>query len=367
VTSARVGTAQRARRRLTVIRGLARTWTGRPATPTRLVVDVTRRCNLRCHMCRTWQQSAATEMTPAQYAALFAELDGLVWLDITGGEPFLRRDIAAVFEAAVEHSPVLGMLHFQTNGWATSRIVETTRRLRALGRQFDLVVTVSIDGPAKVHDAIRGREGSFERALATARVLAEIADVEVHVGTTVLRDNVGELEALRRQLFAELPGFSDRRWHLNEVSRSRHFFANERVAGLEAPSDDRLGRHVRRRGMPTTMVELMEAVYLLHLRRYQQTGRRAVPCQALRSTAFIAPEGDVFPCHLYDRPLGNLGTRTLREIWASPETRRARDDVERLACGGCFSACEAYPSLAGAPLRAVAGAAASLASMATAT
>src|SRR5690606_23237770 len=76
-----------------------------------------------------------------------------------------------------------------------------------------------------------------------------------------------------------------------------------------------------------------------------------VPCQALRSTAFVSPEGDVYPCHVYDRPLGNLRELGFSAIWNAAATRTARRDIEALACGGCFTACEAYPALAGAPLR----------------
>ena len=344
-----------------MVTGLARTWLRRPESPTRLVVDVTRRCNLRCQMCRTWERAASGEMTATQYEDLFRQLPRLVWLDITGGEPFLRRDIDAVFAAAVEHASALSMLHFQTNGWMTERIVAQTQRLRRRDRRFDLVITVSIDGPPPVHDAIRGRAGSYARAIETARRLAEIPDVEIHVGTTIQRSNAEHLEELARTLAADLPGFSPARWHLNELTRSEHFFANAEIPRLEADTNGRLVTHLRRRGVPSTMVELMESMYLLHLHRYAHDRVRRVPCRALHSTAFIAPEGDVYPCHIFDRPLGNVTRRPLAEIWNGAEVKRVRGEVEQLACGGCFSACEAYPALAGAPVQAVAGAATELA------
>src|SRR5262245_38724454 len=106
-------------------------------------------------MCRTWRAPAPTELDAGEIAALLGALPRLVWLDVTGGEPFVRADIGDVLAAAVDVTPALGFLHFQTNGWATDRIVDHTARLRARRRGIDLVVTVSIDGPPAVHDRIR--------------------------------------------------------------------------------------------------------------------------------------------------------------------------------------------------------------------
>ena len=46
--------------------------------------------------------------------------------------------------------------------------------------------------------------------------------------------------------------------------------------------------------------------------------------QALRSTAFVSPEGVLYPCHVYDRPLGNLREKPLAEIWRAAGFERVR-------------------------------------------
>ena len=338
------------RRRLELITRLAETWVRRPSSPTRVVFDLTRRCNLRCEMCRTWERERSRELSAAEIGSVIAQLPRLTWLDLTGGEPFVRRDIDDVLEAIVANARALTMLHFQTNGWHTRRIEASTRRLRRLAPNVELIVTVSIDGTPPLHDRIRGREGSCKRAVETARVLSSIADV--HVGTTVSSSNAYALEELHAWLRAELPAFHERRWHLNWLQRSQHFFGN---AGVPTPSavapDDAIRDHLRRRGLPRSLVELMESVYLVNLDAHRRGEPVGVTCQSLRSTAFVSPEGDVYPCHVYDRPLGNVRELGFAAIWHSVATHAARRDIEALACGGCFSACEAYPALAGSPLR----------------
>jgi radical SAM protein with 4Fe4S-binding SPASM domain len=131
---------------------------------------------------------------------------------------------------------------------------------------------------------------------------------------------------------------------------SQHFFQNSQLATGPRPArGELLRRHMKRRGLPRNLVDLMEMVFLINLDFYHRGEPTGIVCQSLRSTAFISPEGDLYPCHVYDRPLGNLRERPLDEIWSSPEVKTARRDIEKLACGGCFTPCEAYPALAGAP------------------
>jgi Fe-coproporphyrin III synthase len=346
----RVPVLPRTARRLSLVGRLAETWVHRPPSPNRVVLDVTRRCNLRCRMCHTWRAPSEGELTLAEIEDLLASLPRLVWLDVTGGEPFVRGDAEAVLAAAIERPPALQVLHFQTNGWASERIVRTTAATRARRAGVELIVTVSIDGPAAVHDAIRGRAGAFERALATVRGLWPLPGVEVHVGTTITPDNAEVVEELGALLLDAVPGFHARRWHWNWAQVSRHFYGNEHLrAQPRVPPGDLLQRLRRRRGLPRGMVELMEQLYLLHLEFVQRGEPSGIPCQALRSTVFVSPEGVLYPCHLYDRPLGSLREHDLGTLWASEPVAQARRDIEALACGGCFSACEAYPALAGAP------------------
>jgi len=337
----------------TLIGRLTETWFHRPATPTRVVMDLTRRCNLRCEMCHTWGVAAGHELTPAEVRAILGQMPRLCWLDVTGGEVFLRRDAVELLEAVLDAAPALQMLHFPTNGWFTARVVQAVERVRARRPDLSLIVTVSVDGPREMHDQIRGRAGSYDRALATLHALRALDGVGVYVGTTVTPTNAAHVEALGEALRAAVPGFAPAEWHWNWLQVSEHFFANAALASLPAVKSDRLvATHLARRGAPRSLVELMELVFLVNLESYLRGEPSGVTCQALRSACFISPEGDLYPCHVYDRPLGNLRERGVREIWGDPATLAARADVERLACGGCFTPCEAYPALAGAPAQA---------------
>ena len=179
--------------------------------------------------------------------------------------------------------------------------------------------------------------------------------MRVYLGTTVTPDSADSVDELEAVLKQRIPDFRGDEWHWNWLQISEHFFHNGHLRNLPRPAPGALvRRHIRRRGLPHNLVDAMELAFLVNLDFYQRGEPTGIVCQALRSTAFISPEGDLYPCHVYDRKLGNLRQRSLSDLWHSNDVLTARRDIERLACGGCFTPCEAYPALAGAPVAATA-------------
>ena len=129
-----------------------------PPEPTTAVVAVTGRCNARCVMCDIWQRPAGVEMPPAAYRRLPPSLRVV---NLTGGEPFLRRDLPEVVAAVRETCPRARLI-LSTNGLALPRVRELAPRLADLDPA--LAVRVSLDGIGAAHDRLRGVPGAFERA-----------------------------------------------------------------------------------------------------------------------------------------------------------------------------------------------------------
>ena len=331
-------------------------WFRRPRTPVRAVVSVTRRCNHRCGYCFSWEKPTDGEMSPEEIGRLLAGMPDLVWLDLTGGEPFSRRDIAAVVDAVLENTPSLAVLHYPTNGWFTDRVVAATERIRAQRPELDLIITVSLDGPEALHDRMRGREGAFRRALETWRALRAIPGVAVYLGSTLGPENRDAMEALRAELEERLDDFDDSVWHWNRYQVSEQFFGNAALPDDDPREDaERVRRQLARRWPFGSAVDWMEAAFLVNLQAWLDGEDLDLTCQALHGSCFVSPEGQLYPCHVWDRPLADLRERDfdLAAVWADEEVLRARDGAVEKRCGGCFTPCEAYPTLAGSPLRSI--------------
>jgi hypothetical protein len=97
----------------------------------------------------------------------------------------------------------------------------------------------------------------------------------------------------------------------------------------------------------------VERIYRREARRYLAGDRPGVPCAALQTTVHLSSRGEVYPCSIWDKPLGNIRDHGYR---LQPIIEAARQvGVRRtIACGGCpncWTPCEAYPSILASPLR----------------
>ena len=74
-----------------------------------------------------------------------------------------------------------------------------------------------------------------------------------------------------------------------------------------------------------------------------------IPCKALSASVFIDPSGDVYPCVIFNKKLGNIRKveYDLGRIWRSDATKTVREDIVKMDCPHCWLACEAYQSILG--------------------
>ena len=331
----------------------------REASPYKLLLSLTDRCTHRCLQCQVWARRPGDELRPDEVARLLEQLPSLRWLDLTGGEIVARPDADELGQAIVSQARGLALLHFATNGWSPDKVLRLAEHLRqAQGPR--LVVTVSVDGDRELNDRLRGRDGAFDRAIETAAALDRLGDVDVYIGTTVTPDNLDALDRTHAALAQALPNLAAGNWHINLMNRSRHFFGN-----LEQPLADPLD--LRRavdviaglRGQPKDAFAVIERLFLLTLRGYLGDARAPVPCQALRASVFVGPTGDVYPCHIRDARLGNVRDTglDLRRVLQGPAARADAEQLRLVGCDGCWTPCEAYPSMIASPVHTLAAAA----------
>jgi MoaA/NifB/PqqE/SkfB family radical SAM enzyme len=61
--------------------------------PYKLTFAITNKCNLKCKTCNIWQRKPENELTFAEIDKFFAANNYFNWIDLTGGEIFLRKDL----------------------------------------------------------------------------------------------------------------------------------------------------------------------------------------------------------------------------------------------------------------------------------
>ena len=298
---------------------------------------LTERCNLNCRHCYQ-TGSGAAELSLDEIRAMLSEITDMLaaWteayqlkfassLNVTGGEPFLRADL---FEILGEMGVRGFAVYLLTNGTLVD--AEKAARLAALDVKG---VQVSIEGPAEIHDAIRGK-GSFAAASKGIACLVN-AGLIVTLNATlsaVNADRFGEMIGICSSLGAQRLGFSrlvpsgrgaafvDRMLKPEQVRAMYETIFSTPAPGLEIVTGDPVASRMRAEDGAG------------------DDGSVAIGgCAAGISGLTILPDGTVVPCRRLPVPLGNVRQDSLREIWANSEILeklRDRDQYEG-KCGSC--------------------------------
>jgi sulfatase maturation enzyme AslB (radical SAM superfamily) len=319
--------------------------------PYKLNLYLTDRCNCRCKICGIWKKKKGLELSVAEIRDFLGKNPYFFWVDVTGGEIFMRKDIDEVFDAIVECKN-LYLLHFPTNGLMTEKICESVRRIK---KKFSgrLVITVSIDGTEVLHDSLRGARGSWRHAIQTFRKLDAINNGNVFFGYTLSKYNAGRLLEAYDELRGEIPDLDLHRIHLNLAQNSNFYYANTGKKLLvnrdEILKDIEFINH--NRAMSLNPFNILEHRFLELLGAYISSGDYPLKqCMALNDTVTVNPKGEVYACLFFDRKLGDLHKTNFYLQPIMDTAMQLRQNILK-ECPHCWSACEAYPTIIGSMLK----------------
>jgi MoaA/NifB/PqqE/SkfB family radical SAM enzyme len=322
----------------------------RRGRPLKVTAVLTERCHLRCEFCRLWEAPRAGVPT-FEWLAFFRANRFLRWVNLTGGELFAKERLDELLEGIVAALPALALLDFPTAGQMPDAVEASVRRLLAT-RLPRLAVSVSLDGGPALHDELRGVPGSFERAFETFARLRPLRSARFTlVAGCTLTDRAEEQEkTLVAELSRRLADFSPRELHWNLAHQSTHYYRNPGFTGRPGAAALEV---LRRSPRPAGPLGWIESHYARLAPRALEEGFPPVGCDALLRTVFVAPDLTVYPCTIWERPLGNLADfdLSLERLLARAEVEQARREIVARRCPGCFSPCEAVPTMLAHPLR----------------
>jgi MoaA/NifB/PqqE/SkfB family radical SAM enzyme len=328
---------------------------GRLDRPYKLTFALTSKCNYRCQTCHIWQKPPQNELSTFEIERLFKKAPYFSWIDLTGGEIFLRKDFLDIIEIILAGSPHLLLLHFPTNGYLTETIVSAVQKI-AKWKPEKLILTISMDGDEGVNDQIRGIPGGWQRQIETFKRLREVPGVRTVLGMTVSALNAGQFERAFKAAKNEYPQLNYDDFHINIAHLSPHYYGNtdaDFISGSEKAMAETVQNYLQARTFRLDPVSFLEKQYLRRVGQYLQTKKTPIRCQALSSSCFLDPTGGVYPCSMYDSCLGNIREwdYDLLALWNSEAARRLQGEIWEFNCPQCWTPCEAYQSIFGSLLR----------------
>ena len=141
-------------------------------------VDVTNRCNLRCHHCYFFEHEQPENITVEDWRAFFEKLkaEGFPFFSCTwvGGEPLMRKEVIE-----------MGSQYFRSNMVVTNGTVE-------IPDWKHIHFKISVDGKEERHNRLRGAK-TYQKIKKTIRAAAE-KGLRVGIATVLTRENESELE-----------------------------------------------------------------------------------------------------------------------------------------------------------------------------
>jgi radical SAM protein with 4Fe4S-binding SPASM domain len=331
----------------------------RLASPYKLTFAITYRCNSRCKTCNIWKRKVTNELSKDEIKCFFQNSNDFHWIDLTGGEPSLRKDFVDICEAIHRRSKNLVLLHFPTNGYLTDKIVNDVKEIRKMGSSYKIAITVSTDGDERLNDEIRGVKGAWKRQIETFIRLREIENVITVLGMTLSPLNFDKFEMTFNSVKNVLPWVTVKDFHISLMNYSDIFYDNMDQKNLISDPIERkkvvegiiqsTELYTRMMGIPENPRSLLEHLFLKRAKGYFRTGKTPLPCHALKSSCFIDPTGQVYPCITFDQPLGNLRDHNyeLEKIWNSESAKRLQKKIWNLKCPQCWTGCDGYQTIMG--------------------
>jgi len=301
--------------------------------PVHLILHVTNRCNLRCRTCFVdFNNLEREELTLEEIREISKHLGKLIWLDISGGEPFLRNDldeICAVFETKSIAIP--------TNGSDEKLISSLTRKIKEKTKT-EVTIAVSLDGFEDTNDSIRGK-GTFNKAIGTVKRLREIDGIRVKVISVLSKENYNEMIDFMRFIKKLNIDF-----HSINIQRGI-----SRDSQLRRPSYQELLKI--RDGIFNVWKEYNYGFGLFErriLRNYQRTAyntslrvikeKRQIPdCLAGKHHLVVYANGGVSSCEML-KPYGNIRKKGIAELLKSREAIEQKNLIKRKECY-CYHNC----------------------------
>ena len=282
--------------------------------PTDASIIVTYRCPMHCQMCNIWAHPtrADEELRPDE----LRWLPKLKFINITGGEPFVRDDLADIVRVCYTRAP---RIVISTSGWLEDRVVD-------LARQFpDIGIRISIEGLSQKNDELRGRPGGFDRGLRTLLTLRQMGLKDIGFGCTVSNHNSTDMLALyqlARQLGLE---FATAAFH-----NSFYFHKHDNVITNRQQVVDDFNQLIDWQLGEWHPKSWFRAYFNMGLVNYVQGGRRPLPCEAGSMNFFIDPWGEVWPCNglekqCWQQSMGNIRqTPDFDTLWNSEQACQVR-------------------------------------------
>lgn len=317
--------------------------------PFSFTLAVTKNCNLRCKMCSSRLNARKNELNLQEIKEILKAkmLKNLVFLSLTGGEPFLRDDIVDIAVSASENIPSLDDFRIATNGTFSEKVISTVNKILSK-TNLSISIKISVDGLEATHDKTRRVPGAFSKLTSTLEGLKALRKennkLRLSISFTAMDENIDEIWKVyevfgKEKEFFFKPGQS---YCSSLGAKTKLLICEERRNSLLKFIDFFTAKEFQNK---SGISQSARKLFYDYMRKFiKRPSKRPIPCSAGYSSFFIDSDGSVYICGLAVSKIGNVRELSLDEIWYSSLAKKVRKKVKEGKCT-CFTSCDLMPSI----------------------
>ena len=315
-------------------------FTGKPGRVQAVSLEITHNCIAKCIMCNIWKiPSEVPNLSVKEWVNFLASdfFSDLRELDVTGGEPFLRKDLLDFFlgvcELKQKNLRELRSIAVTTNGFLTSRILRYVEDIlpKLEERNIELVMVCAMDAIGEIHEKIRNYPNAWSKVNETVQGLKKLRksfpNLVVGLKTTILPINVNELEGIIRyasmnDLFTIISPC---------IITDARYLNPDRAHDLVFNQEDirKMIRFYQGKTYPWSY-------HAASLVKFLKTGMMKKPCSCGFNYFFVRYTGQLFPCPLINLSVGNIKEASLEDLLFSEKAYQFRRNVGKFPeCQRC--------------------------------
>lgn len=312
--------------------------------PSYVIFFVTAKCNAHCKMCFYKENMNASkaennELAVEEYEKIAKNIKSLNILGISGGEPFLRDDLSEIIKVIYKNCPPL-VVDLPTNGFFVKSILRQVEDIARNCPNMIIDLQLSVDGPEKVHNDIRGLKDGFLRvkdtyngALSLKNKYKNLKVKACIVYSHYNQEYINELfeilgrdfKGLDRVVFSVVHG-SVSNQEAFQFDWEKYFKICEKIR-KESVVKQVTDFH----SVFTIALRVVKNNLLRELLKSKDMYRR---CKAGKRVIVVNETGKVFPCEPLWFPVGNLRTNgyDINKVLSSKEMNEFRKNTFQNRC-----------------------------------
>ena len=326
--------------------------------PISLVHFVTNRCNARCSFCFIDFDDPKTfkgELSLNEIQTLTKNLgSSLLNVNLTGGEPFARKDLADIAKLYLNNTPVQS-IYITTNASLPDRIKKFAEDISFFSPQTELSFQISIDDFPEKHDKVRKIKNLFDNCIESYRLLKKISlKVNPVVSITVSHENCDNIKDIFNYLHDKCNidaikcGIvrDEGVYKTPQEKREKIFEAyNWLTSTLKQKIREKKILNYNDKSLQGKLHKKKDIISWEMVKQMYLNSKYISPCHAASLFGIITANGKVYPCEiLEDKLLGNLRDHNMKfmEIWKSEKTKKTKDFILNSKCNCTYECALTY-------------------------